>query len=627
MATISVTTGTVNHTLPAKFWGFNFSIGFQPGDLNQAQYRQFIQELAPEVWRTHDFRRSNGALYSGFNTAKTFMQQVLPNAAAIINPDSGPATLPSTTNACSTTNLAANGSGRSPVDHSNLLAAWLDAGIDVQLYEFCNEPWGHCTPATPVWYGGTSANPDGYKCESWVSIHQRDFYTPLASVISARSASTEVGGHVFATSEGYGFSWTQSFIDADAIQGACTSPYAGSGGNLPYFDTYVFHGYSANPDGTNQGRVSSLLVDKLANPPTNGTSLYTKLLDTRAKLDAVGGTAKGIAWDEAGLNATTALAGLHDAINAIVATRYQAQFKIKRFCLHSGNTGSTSSPQFPIFTTADHTNFTRTARSYQLRDITSPFIRLYKRQCVPAISGSGTTPGTFPVQRIQAAAGLNAAGDTLAVLVANVDLTNPETVTINLDATPAGSAQVTFMLQSTGNTAMPKTTVAPVGGAFTRTIEAGAVYLFEVPLLVGGGGDVTPPTLSSVVVVDDATIVQTFSETLSGSTPAAGDFTVNRNGSSVAASSVTRDGADQVNLHFPAGTFDSNASVTVTWTRGVDMIEDSSGNAAAAYSNVAATNIVPPPENTDRRFIINGRQTIPGGRVQGRTKTVGGGGI
>lgn len=583
MATVAVNTGTVNHTLPDKFWGFNFSVGFNVGDFNQAQYKTFIQEIAPEVWRMHDFRRSNGALYSGFNTAKTFIQNVFPSAAIVLNPDSGPDALPSTTNACSTTNLATNGTGRSPSDHAALLGAWLDAGINVRLYEFDNEPWGHCTSSSPFWYGGTGANPDGYKCESWVSIHQRNFYSALSSAISSRGASTKVAGHVFATSEGYGYSWTQSFIDADAIQGACSSPYVGSGHNLPYFDEYVFHAYAVGAD--NQAKLNSLLTDQTASPPTNGTSLFSKLKDTRTRLNNAGGSGKSMSFDEAGLNDTGTAAGLEDALYAIIAARYQATYNISSFCLHSANTGSTTSPQFPIFTTTDHVNYTRTVRSYQLRDITSPYIRTYKRTCVPTITGSGSTSGTYPVQRIQAVAGLNAAGTKLGVLLCNVDLTNAESVTIDLGSTvPSGSAVVTFMLTSTGVGAMPTTTVAPSGNTFTRSIAAGSVQFFEIPL---PAGDTTPPGITDARVANASLINVSFDESLDAtSVPATGDFALTINGNALTVTSVAITGAANAicQLGYNTGAIINTDVVNLVYTPGGNPLRD------AAHNNVVTFN-------------------------------------
>ena len=584
MATVAVNTGTINHTLPDKFWGFNFSVGFNSGDLSKAQYISLMQEINPEVFRWHDFKRSNGALFSGFNAGKTFIQNVFPSAKVILNPDSGPDNLPSTTSACSATNLAANGTGRSPSDHANLLGQWLDAGINVSLYEFDNEPWGHCTSTGVAWYGGTGANPDGYKCETWVSVHQRNFFSSLSAAITSRGAATKVGGHVVSTSEGYSYSWTQNFIDADAIQGSCGSPYVGPGHNIPYFDTYVFHAYPANPDNTTQGRLNSLLTDQTS-PPANGTSLYSKLKNTRSKLDAAGGTAKTICYDEAGFQSVTAQAGLFDALYAVISSRYQATFKIDQYCLHSANTDTASSGIYPIFTTPDHVNFTRTVRSCQLRDISSPFIRNYKSQCVPTITGSGNTPGTYPVPRIQASAGLNAGATKLAVLITNVDLTNSESVTIDLGSTvPSGSAAVTYMLQSTGIGAMPTTTVAPVGNTFTRTIEAGAVYLFEINL---PAGDTTPPSPTDLRVANSSIIQLSFDESLDPtSVPATGDFALTVNGGSRSISNVAITGALNalLQLAYADGSIINTDVVNLVYTPGVNKLRD------AAHNNVLTFN-------------------------------------
>lgn len=479
MATVTIDLSKVDHVLPEKFFGFNFSVGYYSSDFSQSQYQQLMKEIDPEVFRMHDFKRSNGVLYSGFNNAMTFAKNVIPNAGIILDPDSGPDKLPSAASPCSVTNLAPNGSGRSPQDHANFVDKWLNAGINVLLIENVNEPWGHCAFGGPYWYGtGGGANPDGYKCETWASIHQRDFYKAINPVIDVHGAKTGIGGHVIATSEGYGYGWTQAFINADAIMGSCSSPIKGPGANIPYFDDYVFHGY---PSGSsNQDRLNSLLTDP-ASPPNNGTSVFSKLKKTRAQLDAAGGSNKGITIDEAGLRNIDSLSGICDAIYAVIMSRYQARFGIRRFCYHSANTDSGTSGIYPLFTTSDHKTFNPTVRSCVLRDIVMPFIRNYKHQVVPVVTGSGSTAGTYSVPRIQASAGLSADGKTLGVLVINVDLSNSESVTIPLGLTPAGQIKQTSMKQGASAGKMPSTLLA-ASSTITHTLEPGSVYFYEIPV-------------------------------------------------------------------------------------------------------------------------------------------------
>ena len=121
-----------------------------------------------------------------------------------------------------------------------------------------------------------------------------------------------------------------------------------------------------------------------------------------------------------------------------------------------------------------------------------------------------------------------------------------------------------------------------------------------------GRADVTPPTLTGATV-NGSTLVLTYDEALDGaSVPAAGDFAVTADGSTINVTGV-RVAGSTVTLTL-ATAVEANQAVALDYTPGATPTQDVAGNDAAALSGQAVTNNTgrppppppppPPPVNT-----------------------------
>ena len=450
------------------------------------------------------------ASVSGVDIHKAFLQAYLPSTAAILQFGSGPASIPGSA-PCNASDYASSG-GFSPAGHASVVAAWLAAGIPLKAYEPYNEPYNNSYQGgRSPWFGdGSFSNTYGFMCETWVNVHQRLFYAAVKAAINAAGSDAKVYGGVLGSGEGYALQWAKEFYNADARAGNCTSPFNASGANVPYIDAYSFHPYPASNN--NQNDLNSLFIWP-GTIPTNGTSAYTFTRQTRADLNAVGGSAKALAWTEAGQNDITGISALFDASYAILGCNISSLYDLDSIVLHSFNAGSTTSPQFPIFTTTDHVNFAATTRSCSLRDITMPSVRGYKRECVFSISGNANTPGTYPVPSVICSPRLNADGTELSILYANLDLSNSHDVTFLLDVTAAGTITGRYCLPATSPGAMPSLSSVGATNTWTVTVAAGQVGVYTVPLAGGGGGLPSPPVNTAVPAISGtAQVGQTLTE-------------------------------------------------------------------------------------------------------------------
>jgi large repetitive protein len=101
--------------------------------------------------------------------------------------------------------------------------------------------------------------------------------------------------------------------------------------------------------------------------------------------------------------------------------------------------------------------------------------------------------------------------------------------------------------------------------------------------------DTTAPSLSGATV-NGAALTLTYNETLAGTTPAAGDFSVSVNGSSAAPNSVAVNAAARTVTLTLATAVENGDTVTVSYTPGSDRTQDVAGNSAASLVNQSVAN-------------------------------------
>ncbi|MEW5763273.1 MAG: SwmB domain-containing protein, partial [Bacillota bacterium] len=108
----------------------------------------------------------------------------------------------------------------------------------------------------------------------------------------------------------------------------------------------------------------------------------------------------------------------------------------------------------------------------------------------------------------------------------------------------------------------------------------------------GGGGDTTPPVLVSATVNGNQ-LVLTYNETLdSASVPSAVYFTVKVNGQAQASPASVSISGSQVTLTLAAAV-NAGDTVTVSYTRGDNPLQDTAGNDAAEFTDQSVTNNTP----------------------------------
>ncbi len=128
--------------------------------------------------------------------------------------------------------------------------------------------------------------------------------------------------------------------------------------------------------------------------------------------------------------------------------------------------------------------------------------------------------------------------------------------------------------------------------SLTATITDAAGNASAASAAVSLALDTVAPALSSATV-DAATLVLGYDETLAGTIPAAGDFSVGVNGVPVAPSGVALDSvARTVTLTLSTPVANGDA-VTVSYAPGGSPTQDAAGNAVAALSGRAVANSTP----------------------------------
>ena len=578
-ASINLCPTAVDHTLPAKFWGYGFS-QYYYNDIIQPGYQQLFKQVAPEVIRDQIGKAANNGtpaspnilLKNMYSLSQTMKSQGL-NLGVILNMESGPASLPSTVSPATTSNYDSTGN-RSPANEGALTNWFMDGGVDILGVEFYNEPGGN-----EKWY----TQPAGYtgqlyvqERENWAYVHQRQYADGVHQALGPKGRSTKILAAVQGTGEGYGESRAQDFFcgcGTTVTSGGgwpWTTDNLGNTSSGPIFDVYVFHPYPAGDQ--SQSGLNSLAYPTLT--WQNQSSLLAFMETARSYLNSHGASGKQLAYDEGGFDSGKNVDALGEGVYAVLTARNQAHWNIPYYTVWSANTNTVAGASiWPLFLTSDHVNFRNTIRSSAARDITGKFLHNYKKQLtgynVATVSGSGMTPGgayANPVQRIQATAGISADGTKMAVLAVNMDLTNSQPFQVNLGTTATGAVTATYMTQSTAVGNMPTASISATN-TFTRTMEPGSEYLFEIPI----SGSVTPaPTVTvsanpgSIIPGGNSTL--TWSSTNATSCTAVGGWTASTATSGSQAVSPSSTTSYTMNCAGAGAGGSGGASATVTVT-------------------------------------------------------------
>lgn len=438
---------------------------------------------------------------------------------------------PSSLSSNNTSNQAANGTGRSPADIAAFYEDWVLAGINVIGLEAYNEPGNAArgTPGNPwgsgsgdgPWFGqGDSAGPTQLardQCEAWCYVQQRNWYNAWKAKANAHGWTLPaVHGGVGVLTEPYSPKYWYGFTQDGSKGLPDGSSWPWPDANWNYFDTYVLHPYPNT--GNTQGKHNQIYWNpSTTDSPNDRTHIMWAMSQIRSHFDSLGFSNKKLCWNETGFSDpdVSATAGIYDVAMACFACAYQKQFNISNWQQWSFNAAAAGAAVFPIM----DRSYVLNTRACIMRDIAFKFCRLYKSQLINGngVTGAPNTPdynGTFPdyvpgQQAIRAAAGLSADGKTLGVLVHNLHQSASQSVTVQWSgASPSGAASYTYATPSitvTGSTHCPSGTIALGGSTFTRTIEAGAVYLFEIP--INGGVTGSAPTNTQAPIITGSTDV------------------------------------------------------------------------------------------------------------------------
>jgi uncharacterized repeat protein (TIGR02059 family) len=645
VATITVDPDTVTHTLPDAFYGWNFAAFFH-SDATVASWQSAMNSIAPEIMRAHMWGYPYD--YAGHTNCRNGFAALNPQPKVSLQGDAFPASVPATLSPVDTGNRP-SASNKSPSGVDDLLQGYLDAGLDVQWYEPYNEPTNCVSDASPAtnksWYASWTGYGNGQTAqqirrhsESWAIVHARHWTIAVDAKVDSLGRSIKRLWHSWGSSGNDSFNENSMIqtIDGTPLPNGQTNPNS-TDSNLAYFDVLNIHAYPGGSGSTEQGRVNSYAYPTYTQ---SKGSIYGTWLKARAVLDARDST-KMIAFNEGpSLPDDRAVGSFEDVLLALLACVYQSKFKIDHAVFHSANRGIVGDEGHSIFDpSVTPSSSTLNTRGRVHRDLISPFIRLYKRQLIGGasasnppseIAGSGSTPASSQdnsVPRIWSAAGLNEAGDTIGFLLANLDKTNNESVTLEFGATATGDATYAQLDRSTaGQNTTPPTGTFPTDGntSHTFTLAAGDAYLIQVPVEVGG--DVTAPTRTGGTIDTDDAVLD-YNEILDDtSVPQNSDFVVLVNGSSRPVITVDISGSDV--LLTLSSAVDSDDVVTVSYTRGSGReIKDAAGNLAANFSGQSLTNITAP---ISPNRVAGGSGRVVGTRednTSGRIPDLGGGGI
>jgi hypothetical protein len=575
-ASINLCASSVDHTLPAKFWGYGAARYFYQ-DFGKGSYQNLLKQVSPEVLRWSEaFNDQDPGTPSSPDLAEQnvlsldqYMKANGDDMGLSLQFNSGPATLPTTVSPSNLTNYDQTGN-RSPQNHAAMVGWFLDNGADVIGYAPYNEPANN-----GQWYTGSDQTTIN-KREAWAYVHQRIYADAVRQAMTARGRTIKIMGGVLGTGEGYGTGWANSFFNG-------TGGIISSGGGWPWpdtnlvnlssgpiFDDYDFHPYPAGGSDIQSG-LNSLAYPTLVN--TNLSSLYAFMQTARGTLDGAGAASKGLVMDEGGIDTNTNVDALTEGAYAVLMARYQAQWNVPFFTLWSANTTSSGGQGiWPLFTTPDHTNFSMTEKAYAAEDIYGKFLHNYKKQItgygVKTVAGSGMTPGgaySNSVERIQATAGVSADGTKMAVLAVNMDLNNSQPFQINTGTTPSADITATYMTQSTPVGHMP-TSAITAASSFTRTMEPGSVYLFEIPITPSTPAPGVTLTAAPPNIASGGSSTLSWSSTDATSCSAVGGWTASTATSGTKSVSPSSTTTYTLNCTGDGGSGSANATVTVLAT-------------------------------------------------------------
>ena len=182
---------------------------------------------------------------------------------------------------------------------------------------------------------------------------------------------------------------------------------------------------------------------------------------------------------------------------------------------------------------------------------------------------------------------------TLRVTLAGSGATAPvagDVVKIYLGATQVGTATLSAGDIASGHVDVTTSALGADGAkSLTATVTDAASNTSGASGALAITLDTTAPALSTASV-DAATLVLTYDETLSGTTPAAADFAVSVNGVAVTPGAIVLDTvAKTLTLTLPSPAANGDV-VTISYLPGATRTQDVAGNSAAALSARAVAN-------------------------------------
>jgi hypothetical protein len=531
--TVTLDIESVSHQLPEYYAGLGAAAYFASTDFPTAGYRASLENINPEVLRWSPWNQIGvvGNLNADTNAMRnlgiwaTARGMAISMISGFARPK-GPLPMAATTTNDPTNYANVTGKGDAPSEQAAMYVDWVkNAGIRAPWYEPFNEPtnsiWGN--GGGPYFSGDTT----GKVHESWTYQIIRVYRQAVLDACAAAGiAAPRIHSGSLATEQPYGYALAKACMKGtDPATGKLpdgrTWPWPDE--NWDYWDSYVFHNYGGgeNPSsesdpgpGNGTENIQAYMNSVLWTPastqtPNDNVGLRAMLNMCRNFADAAGHPEKMLVWNEGGKDDITAGHALYDVLSAILAANSQNIFKIDYWTHWSYNVSIPS--HMGIWSLMDRDqNYLINPRGRILRDLVFYYSRNYKRQLISGTNGVVSTDKTpnaggirwydgtvymweNSVDAIQVCAGLNAAGDKVAVVVANADLSAAHTVTVTLNnCTVTGQATGRFATRTesgTGTTPLPAITpISLSNGSFSKSIEAGAAYIFEIPIVATSGG-------------------------------------------------------------------------------------------------------------------------------------------
>lgn len=554
--TVTLQPGTVDHTLPDKFFGVSAG-GYSYNLLTEnQQVIDLVNGLQPEFWRMVAWTGTWGIPTTPSDIAR--YRQDFARMTTTYNQQHGldlPGFFIGTSAAPSSQNAQpyydpnnVNTADRSPATAAAWMKWWTDNYPAVNgkkrivLWEAFNEPAtaGNTTSCRSTdWYCGDKAD---YYAEYWASIHLRNYSNAVKNALSGVVSPPTFGSFGYAdagTQNGDGgLKW--EILGKGAVP---SWPFADT--NIPYMDAFTTHAYSFLPGGVDNRPQAS--INQIFYPSYDAQTYkggYQATLGRiRSILDANGGQNTKIAeteWEPAGSglfhDGYLAPGALGDTAIAIVSANQQKNAKLELATVMdvdpdditlNPNCDITKSPcrLDEVILRQGGSTYIGSVRYYELRDMTIPFIHNYKDQISSTTASLPRTPATTvgnSVDAIQYSAGLNSSHSKMGILIGNYDMTNAHSVTINLGTTASGSITGKRMLQNMAiNTPIPS--ITPFGSgqsSITLNMAAGEADFLEVPITSTPG--TTFPSSGSITLTHDAGQTVDWATANAGETKPAG---------------------------------------------------------------------------------------------------------